>query len=201
MTPKDIFDGSRGRDYREDAALRPQPKRSGADVWPTPASLIQALISHMLPTLPQGIVWEPAAGDGRLADAMRSAGRHVVASDLHGDRMTDFLCDDPPAPGSFAAIVTNPPFNALDKFVARGLHLMDTGKTRALVLLVRNDALMTGGRVDVLNRAAVTLGCNWRARWIPDSTGQPRWAFTWVLWLADNSGPPIALRVRQRVMA
>jgi hypothetical protein len=31
-----------GRDYREDAALQPQPRRHGADAWQTPASLIDA---------------------------------------------------------------------------------------------------------------------------------------------------------------
>jgi hypothetical protein len=39
---------------RQDAALRPQPSRDGADYWPTPASLIGALIAHVLPTLPAG---------------------------------------------------------------------------------------------------------------------------------------------------
>ena len=61
---------------RQDAALRPQPSRDGADYWPTPASLIGALIPHVLPTLPAGPVWECAAGDGRLAAAMRDARRH-----------------------------------------------------------------------------------------------------------------------------
>jgi hypothetical protein len=187
-----------GRDYRTDAALRPQPRRRGADSWGTPISLINALVVHVLPSLPCGIIWECAAGDGRLADAMRNVGRQVVASDFHGNGI-DFLHDDPPSPGQFGAIVTNPPFNSLDAFIARGLHLIDIGKTLALVLLLRNDALMTSGRVDVLNRAALTLGCNWRARWIPDSTGQPRWGFTWVVWRYDQNGPPRAPRVQHRL--
>ena len=190
------------RDYRQDAALRPQPCRDGADAWSTPASLIDALITHLLPTLPPGVIWECACGDERLANAMRSAGRQVVATDLHrvGNRI-DFLRADPPPPGSFGVVCTNPPFNRLDSFIAHGLQLMDSGRTRSLVLLVRNDALMTDGRVEVLNRAAFALGCNWRARWIPNSTGQPRWAFSWIVWRADHPGPPIALRVRQRVPA
>lgn len=183
---------------RQDAALRPQQRRGGADFWPTPATLIDALIHHVLPTLPPGAIWECACGDGRLADAMRAAGRPVVASDLHDVTMIDFLQDDPPVRDCFAAIVTNPPFNALDRFMARGLHLMDAGRTKALVLLIRNDALMTSRRVDMLNRAAFVLGCNWRARWIADSTGQPRWAFSWLIWRADHHGPPITLRLRVR---
>jgi hypothetical protein len=188
------------RDYREDAALRPQPRRHGADAWQTPASLIDALITHVLPTLPMGSVWEPAAGNGRLVEAMRAAGRQVVASDLHCDGL-DFLYDTLPAPGCFAAIITNPPFSRLDEFIVRGLRLIDSGATQSLVMLVRYDATMTSGRVDVLNRAALELGCNWRARWIENSTGQPRWAFKWVVWRADYRGPPLAPRVRQRTAA
>ena len=184
------------RDYRQDAALRPQPKRKGPDVWPTPATLIDALIRHVLPTLPGGIIWECASGDGRLAGAMRQAGRKVITSDIRDHGRSDFLRDDPPLPGHFAAVCTNPPFNSLDAFITRGLHFLDCGRCQALVLLVRDDALMAGGRVDVLNRAALSFGCNWRARWIPESTGQPRWAFTWVVWRADHQGPPVALRVR-----
>jgi hypothetical protein len=186
------------RDYRTDIALRPQPKRLGADRWPTPVSLIDALIRHVIPTLPPGPVWECAAGPGDLATALRNAGRHVVASDLHGDsdRCIDFLHDDPPA-HDLAAIVTNPPFNQLDAFIVRGLHHLDRAATQALVLLLRHDAFMAAGRVDALNRASHVLGCNWRARWIPLSTASPRWAFSWVTWRADRCGPPITLRVTQ----
>jgi hypothetical protein len=67
---------------------------------------------------------------------MRAAGQRVIASDLYGDRAVDFLCNDPPSPGRFAAIVTNSPFNALDAFISRGLYLMEAGVTRSLVLLV-----------------------------------------------------------------
>src|SRR4051794_33616684 len=177
------------RGLQKDAALRPQPKRHGADVWPTPVSLTDALIIHVLPSLPEGIIWEPAAGDGGLATALRHAGRQVAASDLLSDGL-DFLSDKPPTEDRFSAIITNPPFNRLDEFIARGLQLMDGGNTRSLAMLLRNDAMMASGRVEVLNRAALTLACNWRARWIPDSHGQPRWAFTWVNWRDDHPGPP-----------
>src|SRR3954470_11893116 len=100
------------RGLQKDAALRPPPKRHGADVWPTPVALTDALRIHVLPLLPEGIIWEPAAGDGRLATALRHAGRQVVASDLNSG--LDFLRDEPPTTGRFAAIITNPPFNQLN---------------------------------------------------------------------------------------
>ena len=64
------------------ASLRPQPKPDPCALWPTPPCLTWALITHVLPRLPQGPIWECAAGDGRLADAMRGAGRVVHASDI-----------------------------------------------------------------------------------------------------------------------
>src|SRR3954452_16664545 len=64
---------------RDKASLRPQPARSGADWWPTPQCLTAALLRCVLPRL-AGPIWEPAAGDGRLAAAMHQAGRIVLAS-------------------------------------------------------------------------------------------------------------------------
>jgi hypothetical protein len=183
------------RSYQTDAALRPQPRRSGPDLWPTPPSLIRALINHVVPRLPDGPIWECAAGQGDLAAALGNAGRQVIASDLHGGRSVDFLQSDPPA-RPLAAIVTNPPFFALDAFIARGLRHLDEDAAESLVLLVRDDALMAGGRAAALNRAAFMLGCSWRARWIADSTQSPRWAFTWIVWHAGSGGPPVTVRVR-----
>src|ERR1700759_3813017 len=66
------------RVYRRDAALKPQPKRDGADFWPTPESLIGALVQCVLRDLPKGPIWECACGDGRLVSAMQNAGRVVI---------------------------------------------------------------------------------------------------------------------------
>jgi hypothetical protein len=185
------------RRRKDPAALRPQPRRAGPDFWPTPSCLTAALLQHVLPTLPCGPIWEPACGDGRLVDAMRSAGREVIASDLYSDPSVDFLCAPPPAPGHLASALTNPPFNQLDAFLARGLALLDAGVTESLVLLWRHDAFMADCRVDALNRAALIVSCNWRARWIPGTTTSPRWICGWVTWRADYAGPPASLYVRR----
>ena len=52
------------RDFRTDAALRPQPRRDGPDRWATPPCLVRALVEDVLPQLPPGRVWEPACGAG-----------------------------------------------------------------------------------------------------------------------------------------
>ena len=140
-----------GSNWGADAALRPQPARTGPDLWPTPWCLIRAMIDDVLSTLPPGRVWEPAAGDNQLAEAMRSAGREVVASDILS---LNFLIDIPP--GNFAAIITNPPFSLLDPFLDRALSLLDAGTTQSAVLLMRLrwDHLTAKGRTRALNRAA-----------------------------------------------
>jgi hypothetical protein len=165
------------------SALRPREARLGPDFWPTPPSLIDALTQHLLPRLPPGPVWECAAGDGRLVQAMWR-GRHVFASDLYprrGGMPRDFLSVSPPAPGTL--VVTNPPFNAADAFIARGLALLDAGQIAGLVLLLRHDHLTAASRVGWLNRATLEVHCNWRPLWIEGSSGQPRWSFAWITWL------------------
>jgi hypothetical protein len=57
---------------------------------------------------------------------MRTAGRNVVATDAYGVPAFDFLHDAPPDP-KVVALVTNPPFNQLNKFIARALQHLDSG--------------------------------------------------------------------------
>jgi hypothetical protein len=84
----------------------------------------------VLPLLPPGRIWEPAAGAGKLVKTMRAAGREVVATD---QPRLDYLTDAPPA-GDIAAIVTNPPFNKLDAFLTRGLEHLDAGVAASVTL-------------------------------------------------------------------
>jgi hypothetical protein len=132
---------------RDPASLRPQPRRDGADFWPTPACLIWALIHHVLSGLPPRPLLEFAAGDGRLVHPLRAAGYTVLASDIaprgEGIERRDFLHDEPLLRGAIG--VSNSPYNQLDKFLARGLQLLDCGQLTGLVLLVRTDALTAAG--------------------------------------------------------
>jgi hypothetical protein len=150
-----------------DAALRPQPKRSGVEWWATPSDLIDALITHVLPLLPDGAIWECAAGDGRLAEAIRAAGRHVIASDIAPQDATillgDFLTGHPNR--SVARSWFRIRFRSLDRFIARGLELHDTGQIAALrCAALRRNATSAAGRASALNRAA-RVTCCWRPTW------------------------------------
>src|SRR5215472_3836795 len=97
-------------------------KERGDDAYFTPEVAVEALLQ--VETLPEKI-WEPACGSGNIVKVLRAHGHTVYASDLHdygcGQPGTDFLTTDaiPPA----QAIVTNPPFKLIQKFVERTLQL------------------------------------------------------------------------------
>lgn len=154
---------------------------------------MSALVRHVLPHLPNGSVWECAAGDGRLARAIAAEGRQVIATDLYPqDRSAplDFLSAEPPPAVLGSIAITNPPFNQTDEFLMRGLKLLDAGQIAGLVLLLRHDHLMAASRIDAFNRAVHEVHCNWRPIWIPDSDGNPRWSFHWIAWHDGPRQPP-----------
>jgi hypothetical protein len=162
------------------------------------------LVQVVLPILPQGPIWEFAAGDGKLVDALTAAGREVIASDVQRQRHSflqhDFLADPPPPHTRGSIGITNPPFAGSglgDPFIRRTLELLDTGHLSAAVLLQRADHAGTDGRADAFNRAAYEYTCSWRARLLPGTKGNGRWWFTWFVWVAGQSGPPINRRIQR----
>jgi hypothetical protein len=187
---------------RDPGAVRPSPRREDLDFWPTPPDLAAALTQIVLPSLPEGKLWECAAGDGMLADAVRRGGYQVIASDIDPQRRDiarlDFLNDPPPAASHGAILVTNPPFarsGLLEPFIARMLALLDSRHLTAAVLLQRADSAGADGRAAVFNRAVAEWTCCWRPVWIPGSSGGGRWWFSWFVWLAGRSGPPVNTRI------
>jgi hypothetical protein len=186
------------------SARRPTPKRTDKDFWPTPPELQTALIRYVVPLLPEGPVWECAAGDGALADALIQTGREVILSDIDPQRRgimrLDFLKDDPPAATRGSLAITNPPFNIMDEFCKRALALLDAGHLRAVVLLYRADKANTQERIEAFNRANHELTVTARTKWIPGSGGSernPRWWFTWITWIAGKDGPPVNRRINR----
>jgi hypothetical protein len=189
-------------------ARRPTPKRADKDFWPTPPELRIALVRYVLPLLPAGPVWENAAGDGVLAEALQQAGREVIRSDIDPQRpgilQLDFLKDVPPPATRGAILITNPPFNIADAFRERALQLLDGGHLQAVVLLHRADKANTQERTADFNRAVHELTVTARTRWIPGSGGSeksPRWWFVWITWLAGREGPPVNRRINRADLA
>ncbi len=190
---------------KDKASRRRSPLRVGNDFWRTEPALAAALIQYVLPTLPQGVVWECGAGDGMLVDALEAAGREVIATDIEPQRRgiarLDFLNDPPSATTRGAVLITNPPFGRsglLDPFLRRAMSLLDDGHLSAVVFLQRANSVATVNRLGVFNRAADEWTCCWRARWIPDTKGSPRWWFHWIVWRQGETGPPVNRRITQK---
>ena len=120
--------------YHLNGAFKPTMKRTadlaGPDYFPTPRWATHALIGN---ETFDGDIWECACGDGAMAEVLATTGNKVVATDLHprghGESGRDFLAASCRVPN----IVTNPPYNCAEAFVAQGLRLAEN----KLALLLR----------------------------------------------------------------
>lgn len=75
-------------------------------------------------------IWEPAAGEGHLAEALRKRGRTVCATDIieRGyklDGVVDFFSINS---RMYCDIVTNPPYSIAKEFVEHALDIVDEGR-------------------------------------------------------------------------
>jgi hypothetical protein len=108
--------------YHLNGGFKPTLKRfadlDGPDFFPTPAWATIALVDNE-PFI--GEIWEPACGDGAMAQILATRGNPVVATDLYdrgfGEPGIDFLTSDRITDN----IVTNPPYNAAEDFVRVGV--------------------------------------------------------------------------------
>ena len=108
--------------YNLNGGFKPTMKRfadlGGPDFFPTPRWATCALADNEKFI---GDVWEPACGDGAMSRVFEDAGSKVFSSDLfdrgYGEAGLDFL-----APSRSARnIITNPPYNCAEGFVASGV--------------------------------------------------------------------------------
>ncbi len=108
------------------AVSSPPQKRSadlgGPDFYPTPKWATYALMDNE-PF--NGAIWECACGDGAMSDVISESGNSVISSDLYdrgfGETGIDFLIAKRRVPN----IITNPPFNSAEGFVASSLKLAE----------------------------------------------------------------------------
>lgn len=112
--------------YHLNGGFKPTLKRfadlDGPDFFPTPAWATFALIDN---EAFKGEIWESACGNGAMSKVLEQTDQNVSSSDLYdrgyGDVGADFLTPRRRA----ANIVTNPPYNAAEGFVASGLEAAD----------------------------------------------------------------------------
>lgn len=110
--------------YNLNGGFKPTLKRfadlSGPDYFPTPRWATFALIDNEKFS---GDIWECACGDGAMSEVLKQTGQKVASSDLYrrgyGESGHDFVTSTRVADN----IVTNPPYNSAEGFVAAGVKL------------------------------------------------------------------------------
>ena len=160
-------------------------ERKERDLYETPEWVTLALAPH-LPTT-DCVVWEPAAGGGKMVAALSKIGFDVTASDIETGR--DFLTQ--PAPKPFRAIVTNPPYELATEFIDRALGLVPCNGFVAMLLRTDFDHAKTRSRLfagsPVFSKKVVLTK---RIKWFDDTKGQPSFNHAWFLWDFKHEGPP-----------
>jgi hypothetical protein len=168
--------------------------RAERDLYPTPRWVVSALAEHV--DLRGLTVWEPACGDGRMAEALRLQGcARVYTSDIVDrgtgqDEVLDFLSAQMPERARFDMSVTNPPFGQGGRqataFIEAGLRRLPVGAMLALLLPCDFDSAKTRARYfgDCPEfRGKIVL--RERIVWFPRSDGireAPKENSAWFLW-------------------
>jgi hypothetical protein len=165
------------------------PKRDGYDFDPTPPEGTTALVLAERAALAGHRVWEPAAGDGRMVDALTAAGVQVIAGSDVADRaggrfaLANFL--EAPLPDGCTAIITNPPFNQAAKFIRRALG---DHQIPYLALLLKSNFFHTAGRIGLHNRWPPTAVLPITFRLDFRGGRAPTMDCTWFIWDAAAAG-------------
>jgi hypothetical protein len=118
-------------DYEEESVIRYGPRgvavvsqrdsgydRKPFDRYETPAWVTAALSPHIKKLAHH--VWEPAAGSGVMAEALRGAGYRVYATDIESG--VDFLKTEA-LPDLVQCVCTSPPYNLAREFIEHSLRL------------------------------------------------------------------------------
>ena len=161
-------------------------ERRDLDFYPTPWEATAALCGVV--QFPK-LIWEPACGDGAMAEVLTGNGYAVIASDIvdrgYGFPGKDFL-GTPVGDVLCGAIVTNPPFNLAEAFIRRALK--STPKVAMLLKATFANAakrlplftehppshiLPLTWRLDFTGGGSPTMDCAWFVWGYPGQTFRP----------------------------
>lgn len=104
--------------------------RNKNDFYPTPSYVTDALLDN---ETFDGLIWEPAAGDGAIAKRLEARGYQVKSTDLNDygyppcETGVDFLKQETTIVDN---VVTNPPFNIGTEFT---LHSLKVAKKKVAI--------------------------------------------------------------------
>jgi hypothetical protein len=167
-------------------------ERPDKDLFPTPAWVTEALAEHV--DLAGRTIWEPAAGTGEMAEALKAAGAKVYCSDIEQrsyplDERMDFTCGRKPKLRHCDGIVTNSAYGDRNKlaeaFVVTGLRHIATGGFLALLLFTDFDNASTRSQLFDRPEFVGKILLRERIVWFKRNDGkreQPRENHAWYLW-------------------
>jgi len=156
------------------------------DAYWTPEWCTKALLKKVAL---RGLIVEPAAGIGHIADVVRAAGYDVAEFDIvnRSNRPTlkiaDFLKVDQLSLSREVSVVTNPPYVLAEEFVRHAIKL--TKEREGMVaMLLRNEWDCAASRRDLFERPpfAKKLVLTKRPKWSAQDTASPRHNFSWFIW-------------------
>jgi hypothetical protein len=186
-------------DHSCQAQRHPHLER-GVDLYETPDVAVEALLR--VEHLPLRI-WEPACGPGRIVRVLRSHRHEIFASDLvdYGTDPTahygrDFLAEQQ-APEGFTCILTNPPYQWVEDFVAHALELCPR-----VIMLLRTAFLESDRRTRILEGCGLArvhvfrkrLPMMHRAGWEGRKSNSGM-SFSWFVWDRSYRGSPVLHRI------
>ncbi len=177
--------------YNLNGNFKPTMKRfadlDGPDFYPTPRWATFALIESESFT---GDIYEPACGDGSMSEVLAETGNRTISSDLYdrgyGEAGRDFLTSE----RSATNIITNPPFNSAEGFVAVGLR----NTQRKFALLLRLAFLEGAGRTNTIfhvNPPSRVWVFSERITFYPKGAvvaGSGTTAYAWFVWDKSHVG-------------
>ena len=148
--------------------------RKQDDFYPTPHTIVRALVSRLALPWENLEVWEPCCGDGRFVEAIEETGTKVISGDL---KTGDNFFENHAAPAKL--LVTNPPFKEIRKFID---HAFVIGVERmALVCPERLWACKKGYDQWQRHRPSVWANLNWREDYLQKG-GSPDRALAVGIW-------------------
>jgi hypothetical protein len=163
-------------------------ERQDRDQYETPEWVTEALLPHIHIT-PDDLIWEPAAGTGKMVRVLEKAGLKVNSSDIAGDVPIDFLTVED---HQCSAIITNPPYALAQEFIEHALRL--TKWCDGLVaMLLRTDFDHAVRRQHLFGKCAQfarKVVLTKRIVWFDGPNAAPSFNHAWYVWSWKHSGLP-----------
>lgn len=154
--------------------------RPDTDFYATPEDVTEALILKM--GWPKSMtVWEPAAGDGRMANVFLNRGYKVMPTDISEGPEWDFTHWSRPVDCLGDLIVTNPPFIASEQFIHSAYQL----RPQAFAFLLKSQYWHASRRYKLFHqcRPSRILPLTWRPDFLfGKKSSAPTMDVLWTVW-------------------